>query len=104
MDEELVGLVAAISPELTGRVHLAYQRVTDGRWWRQRYPGLAAIPEWDYVSLCGRHGLVPPSPPRDADCLSCQRILAARGPQWTDALSSVSIRAHANATSRHRSR
>ena len=72
-----VGLVAALGPDLTGRIHLAYKGLTDRRWWRRHYPGWP-VPKWDYVSLCGRKGLVLPSPPQPVDCLACQRIQASR--------------------------
>jgi hypothetical protein len=70
-------LVVALSPDLTGRVHLAYRRRPDRRWWRLVYPGWS-VPRWDYVSLCGRRGLIPGDAWRDADCRSCRRLLAGR--------------------------
>jgi hypothetical protein len=70
--------VAALGPDLTGRIHYAYQRTPDRRWWRRWYPGWS-IPTWDHVSLCGRKGLVVADPPREVDCAACQRILASRG-------------------------
>lgn len=75
--DDTVGLVAALGPELTGRVHLAYRQAPERRWWRRRYPG-RLVPEWDFVSLCGRRGLVVPEPPRPADCRACAQILANR--------------------------
>lgn len=70
-------LVVAVGPDLTGRVHLAYRRPPDRRWWRRVYPGWS-IPRWDYVSLCGRRGLVEAEPWRRADCRSCRRLHASR--------------------------
>jgi hypothetical protein len=69
--------VAAIGPDLTGRVHHAVRRATDRRWWRRRYPGWD-IPKWDYVSLCGRRGLIAAEQWRRVDCRVCGRVLAAR--------------------------
>ena len=71
------GLVAAIGPDLTGRVHLAYRRRADRRWWRRVYPG-RSVPRWDHVSLCGRRGLVAVDTWQTVDCRSCRRIAAAR--------------------------
>ena len=71
------GLVPAISPDLTGRVHLAYRRAPDRRWWRRVYPGWS-IPRWDHVSLCGRRGLVLAESWQRVDCRSCRRVLRSR--------------------------
>jgi len=67
----------ALSPDLTGRVHLAYRRRPDRRWWGRVYPGWS-VPRWDYVSLCGRRGLVLAEPWQRSDCGSCRRLLATR--------------------------
>jgi hypothetical protein len=75
--DELTGLAFALGPDLTGRVHLAYRRTADRRWWRRRYPG-RTVPEWDFFSLCGRRGLVEAEGWRRFDCQSCARILGNR--------------------------
>jgi hypothetical protein len=75
---DLTGLVVAIGPDLTGRVHYAYRAPTDRRRWRRDYPGRRPVPAWDYVSLCGRRGLVRATSGQAADCASCGRILAGR--------------------------
>ena len=74
---DLEGLVPALGPDLTGRVHYAVRRAVDRRWWRRRYPGWE-IPEWDHVSLCGRRGLVVAESWRKVDCGSCRRVLTGR--------------------------
>jgi hypothetical protein len=76
-DIDLAGLVVALGPDLTGRIHAAYKRRTDRRWWRQHYPGWR-VPKWDYVSICGRKGLIRCTPPQPIDCRACQRILVSR--------------------------
>ena len=67
----------AHGPDLTGRVHLAYRKRADRKWWRRRYPG-APIPEWDHFSLCGRGGLIAADAWRILDCRSCERIIGNR--------------------------
>ena len=69
--------MAAVSPDLTGRVHLAYRRVPDRRWWRRVYPGWQ-LPRWDFVSLCGRQGLITAEDWHEVDCGSCRRVLRSR--------------------------
>jgi len=76
-EDDLAGLVAALGPDLTGRVHLAYRRRADRRWWRLRYPG-GRVPEWDYCSLCGRCGLIPAESWRKVDCRACDRVVGNR--------------------------
>jgi len=76
-EADLVGLVVALGPDLTGRAHFAYRRRTDRRWWRRQYRGRRLPPDWDYVSLCGRQGLVL-APHEAVDCRSCRRNVVGR--------------------------